>query len=298
MSLTTLCSSAIFFFLCTAIFNLFRMDLGWHELIKNKKKAQPFKEESFAKKNVAKLIDKQKAVLSSAQISLVNYLTLSAICSVLGFFAGRIIYNSSFIATVIGIFSTFIPFMYFSYRQTKLHAANLEALASSMMIVSNSYIITENIIATVKENIDNLEYPGPFRAFLTYVTLIDTDITAGLRRMEANVSNPYFSQWVNALVQAQKDRAMKYVAVSVVESLHDVLQVQAEAEAKLYDVWQEYFLVLIMIFSMPLIFRFLLSDAYAVMTTSFLGQSLFFLLICSVVFSVLCALKINRPLMV
>ena len=62
-------------------------------------------------------------------------------------------------------------------------------------------------------------------------------------------------------------------------------------------VWRDYLLTLILIFSVPLVFKFTLADAYVTLTTSMVGQGLFILLLISVFYSVLRALKINRPLM-
>ena len=115
--------------------------------------------------------------------------------------------------------------------------------------------------------------------------------------MEAKVNNPYFSQWIDALVQAQDDRSLKYVTVTVVDSMHDVLSVQAESDAAMYAVWRDYLMTLIMIFSVPLIFKFTLADAYLTLTGSLVGQSMFILLLAAVIFSVFRALKINKPLM-
>jgi hypothetical protein len=126
---------------------------------------------------------------------------------------------------------------------------------------------------------------------------MDSDINNGLPRMEAQVNNGHFSQWIDALILAQDDRALKYVAVSVVESMHDVLQAQQESDAAMYTVWRDYLLTLILIFSVPLVFKILMADAYVALTTSTIGQGLFVLLLVAVVYSVFRALKINRPLM-
>lgn len=144
----------------------------------------------------------------------------------------------------------------------------------------------------------NIEYPEPFKDFLTYVTLMDSSVEAGLRHLEMQVNNAYFSQWIDALVLAQSDRSLKYVTVSVVDSMHDVLSVQAESDAAMYAVWRDYLMTLIMIFSVPLIFKFTLADAYLTLTNSFGGQAMFILLLAAVIFSVFRALKINKPLMV
>ena len=165
-----------------------------------------------------------------------------------------------------------------------------------MMILSNSYVVTEDFIASVRDNLEILEHPEPFKDFLTYVTLMDSSVDNGLRRMEAKVNNPYFSQWIDALVLAQDDRSLKYVTVTVVDSMHDVLSVQAESDAAMYAVWRDYLMTLIMIFSVPLIFKFTLADAYLTLTGSLVGQSMFILLLAAVIFSVFRALKINKPL--
>ncbi|MBR2895340.1 MAG: hypothetical protein IKC03_06755 [Oscillospiraceae bacterium] len=165
-----------------------------------------------------------------------------------------------------------------------------------MMILSNSYIVTEDIITSVQDNLELLEYPAPFQYFLTYVSLMDSSVSAGLRRMGQRVNNSYFSQWIDTLVLAQDDRVLKYTSVAVVDSMHDVLTVQAESEAGMYAVWRDYLMTLMMIFSVPLIFKFTLPDAYLTMTTSMIGQGLFILLLIAVIFSVFCALKINKPL--
>ena len=149
----------------------------------------------------------------------------------------------------------------------------------------------------MQENLDNLSYKAPFQAFLTYVTYMDSDVRRGLRRMEEQVGNPYFSQWIDALVMAQDDRSLKYVCVSVVDSMHDVITAQQESDAAMFAVWRDYLLTLVLIFSVPLVFRFLMVEAYVTLTTSVVGQGLFLLLLAAVIYSVLRALKINTPLM-
>src|SRR5262249_21225030 len=153
------------------------------------------------------------------------------------------------------------------------------------MLLSNSYIVTEDFLKSVQDNIDLLEYPEPFRDFLTYVNLIDGNIKTGLRRMENQVDNLYFSQWVDALTMAQDDRSMKFITMSVVDAMNDVHQAQREADTALYAIWHEYFTVLILIFSTPVIFRILMKPAYLILVTTFPGQALLALLLAAAVYS-------------
>ena len=204
--------------------------------------------------------------------------------------------SSTLIAYAVAVIGMIAPLLVLGFNMTKSGTAKAERLCSSMTVVTNSYLSTEDIIRSVSENLDNLDYPAPFRSFLAYVTHMDSDVQHGLRRMEAEVNNPYFSQWIDALCIAQGDRALKYVSVSVVESMRDVISAQQESDAAMFAVWRDYLLTLILIFSVPLIFKFMMPDAYVTLTTSAAGQSMFMLLLGAVLFSVFRALRINTPI--
>lgn len=296
----TLISFAVFFLLCAAVVLLLRMDRGFAarrmERATRRGKLRTFQKQGRFRALTERLLTRCGELVRSSQMPPPAYYLLTALCAVGGYLAGRVIFSSFPIALSVATLGLIAPLLYFSFRETKAKAARLERLASSMTILSNSYIATEDLITSVQDDLEVLEYPEPFRDFLTYVTMMDSSVEHALRRMESQVDNPYFSQWIDALVLAQENRALKYAAAAVVDSMHDVLAVQAESDAAMYAVWRDYLMTLIMIFSVPLIFKFSLPDAYLTMTGSLVGQGLFVLLLAAVVFSVLCALKINRPL--
>lgn len=291
----------VFLLLSAAAFFFLRLDYALLDWItaraERKAKIKSFKKQSRISKLVDKLLAKCVSLITNSQMPKTAYYILTVVCAVGGYCAGKVIFSSFPIALAVGTFGLIAPLLFFSFRQTKAKTAQLERLASSMMILSNSYVVTEDFITSVRDNLEILEYPEPFKDFLTYVTLMDSSVGNGLRRMEATVNNPYFSQWIDALVLAQEDRSLKYVTVTVVDSMHDVLSVQAESDAAMYAVWRDYLMTLIMIFSVPLIFKFTLADAYLTLTGSLVGQSMFILLLAAVIFSVFRALKINKPLM-
>ena len=291
----------VFLLLSAAAFFFLRLDYALLDWItaraERKAKIKSFKKQSRISKLVDKLLAKCVSLITNSQMPKTAYYILTVVCAVGGYCAGKVIFSSFPIALAVGTFGLIAPLLFFSFRQTKAKTAQLERLASSMMILSNSYVVTEDFITSVRDNLEILEYPEPFKDFLTYVTLMDSSVATGLRRMEAKVNNPYFSQWIDALVLAQDDRSLKYVTVTVVDSMHDVLSVQAESDAAMYAVWRDYLMTLIMIFSVPLIFKFTLADAYLTLTGSVVGQSMFILLLAAVIFSVFRALKINKPLM-
>ena len=291
----------VFLLLSAAAFFFLRLDYALLDWItaraERKAKIKSFKKQSRISKLVDKLLAKCVSLITNSQMPKTAYYILTVVCAVGGYCAGKVIFSSFPIALAVGTFGLIAPLLFFSFRQTKAKTAQLERLASSMMILSNSYVVTEDFITSVRDNLEILEYPEPFKDFLTYVTLMDSSVATGLRRMEAKVNNPYFSQWIDALVLAQDDRSLKYVTVTVVDSMHDVLSVQAESDAAMYAVWRDYLMTLIMIFSVPLIFKFTLADAYLTLTGSLVGQSMFILLLAAIIFSVFRALKINKPLM-
>ena len=245
---------------------------------------------------LARLLQRAKSLIRGSKLPPPVYALMTAGCAIGGFLAGKFIYGSTLIAVALGVTLLLAPLLWLSFRETSSRSTEMDRLASSMMILSNSYLITEDFLTSVKENLEVLEAPEPFRDFYTYASYMDSSLRAGLQRMDQRVGNSYFSQWVDALIMAQEDRSLKYVTVSVVQSLNDALQVQRESDAAMYAVWRDYFLVLILIFSTPLVFRLPLADAYAAMTGTLIGQSLLLLLLATVVFSVFRALKINRPL--
>lgn len=301
MNNLTLFYFAVFILLGAAAFFMLRLDYVLLDRItaraERKAKIKSFKKQSKLSKAVDKLLAKCASLILNSQMPKTAYYILTVVCAVGGYFAGKVVFSSFPIALAVGTFGLIAPLLFFSFRQTKANTARLERLCSSMMILSNSYVATEDFIKSVQDNHEILEYPEPFKDFLTYVVMMDSSIDTGLRRMEARVNNPYFSQWVDALILAQEDRSLKYVTVTVVDSMHDVLSVQAESDGAMYAVWRDYLMTLIMIFSVPLIFKFTLADAYLTLTTSVVGQSMFILLLAAVIFSVFRALKINKPLM-
>ena len=210
---------------------------------------------------------------------------------------GKLLFSHMFFAVIVGVLGALSPQLFLRIKLTQAKSQRVEKLHSSMLIISNSYIVTEDFLQSVRDNLSVLEYPAPFRDFMTYTNYIDGSVKTGLRRMEAQVGNDYFSQWVNVLILAQDDRNMKYVPMSVVDAMADVRQAQRESDTAMYAIWREYFTVLSLIFAAPLIFRVLMRDAYTVLVTTLPGQFLLLLLLAAVVFSLVKAYRLNKPLL-
>jgi hypothetical protein len=79
--------------------------------------------------------------------------------------------------------------------------------------------------------------------------------------------------------------------------MNDVHQAQMEADTTMYAIWREYFTVLVLIFAAPVIFRVLMQPAYLILVTTLPGQALLVLLLAAVVYSLVKAVRLNRPLL-
>ena len=256
------------------------------------------KQKSSLGKRLSRLNQKRKNLVAQVQMGENSYRLMTIACIIAGGAIGKLVFKSSAFVVLIGGLGAAAPLLYLSFKDTKTRSSRMEKLRSTMMILSGSYIVTEDFLKTVQDNLELLEYPKPFQDFLTYCNYIDGNIKVALRRLEAQVNNAYFSQWIDVLVMAQDDRQLKYVTMSVVDSMNDVAQAQMESDTAIYAVWREYFMVLALIFAAPLIFKILMPMAYEILVTSLVGQGLFVLLLAAVVFSLVRALKLNKPILI
>lgn len=245
---------------------------------------------------VAKKNQQRKQTIKQINMPKITYMTMTVVGMVIGGCLGWVFFQGIIFVISVALMGALAPVFFINVISSKTKSARMSKLQSSMMILSSSYIITEDIVKSVTENIHSLEYPAPFEHFLANVRYVD-NVTVALRRLDNEVGNMYFSQWIDVLVAAQEDRSLKFVTMSVVDSMNDVAQVQMEADSAMYAVWREYFLVLFLIFSTPLVLKFLLADAYYILINSTVGQFLLLLLLISVIYSVAKAIKVNKPML-
>jgi len=289
---------AVFMLVTAAIFLISGLDKRIAAQHRRGQKAETMKlknQTPFTK--FAWLEQKRRKLVADVQIPKSVYWLLTGLGALVGAAIGKVCFHETFFAVIIGVLGTLGPLLYLSYKRTQAKSRHVAKLQSSMMLLSNSYIVTGDFVQSVQDNIDLLECPAPFRDFLTYVSMIDGNIKTGLRRMELQVDNIYFSQWIDTLILAQDDRNLKYITMSVVDAMNDVHQAQMEADTTMYAIWREYFTVLVLIFAAPMIFRVLMQPAYLILVSTLPGQSLLVLLLAAVVFSLVKAVRLNRPLL-
>ena len=85
------------------------------------------------------MAEKRRNLIEHSGVPKAAYCSMTVACTGIGFFAGRIVYNSLLISVAVSVISLFTPLLIFSLRQTKAQNAKLNRLSVSMMIPSNSY---------------------------------------------------------------------------------------------------------------------------------------------------------------
>lgn len=293
---------AVFLLLITAVLPIIGLEKAIDHALRKRKarhrKAEAMKlDKHHAFARLRRLNRKSQRLIFQAQMPLTTYYLMTALGIVSGAVVGKVFFSETMFVVLVAILGAFAPILFLNFKQTKTKSSRIEKLRSSMMILSGSYIVTEDFLKSVQENIELLEYPEPFIDFIAYVSYIDGSVKTALRRMENQVDNVYFSQWVDVLVMAQDDRSLKYVTMSVMDAMNDTAQAQLEADTAMFAIWREYFTILTLIFSTPLIFRILMATAYQILVTSFIGKGLLFLLLATTIYSIVIALRLNKPLL-
>jgi hypothetical protein len=298
MTLETIGVIAVFVLLCSAAAIMLNTE-KWRaaRASRSQMKKQFGIQKTTIWSRMTSLNEKRRNLVSDMSMSTAAYAILTIVCAGVGAVAGRALFQEILFIAILAILGAAAPLLYLTYRRTKLGGQRIDKLLTSMSMLSNSFIATEDFIASVRENVGRLEEPAPFRDFLAYVSYINGDTVAALHRLDSRVDNPYFTEWISAIIMAQEDRKMKYATIPIVDMLNDVRQAQMEADTAMYGIWYEYLTVLVLIFCAPIVMRLLMADAYAILVTSPIGQLLLVLLVVAVVYSLLRAVKLNKPVL-
>lgn len=194
----------VFAFMGMAIFLFLDLGAALHssakEVSRLRAKKRSFKAQGKLLRRIIALREKQRILVSQSPIHQSLYIGLTICSATGGFWVGKLVFNSVILAVLVATLALLLPVIVLSFRQNKSKTKRLNRLASSMLVLSNSYLVTEDFIASVRDNLSILEYPAPFRDFLTYATLMDSDIKSALRRLENRLNNAYASQWIDSLI--------------------------------------------------------------------------------------------------
>jgi len=175
-----------------------------------------------------------------------------------------ILINNLYLAPVLSFAFGMIPFIYASSTISTYEKHLKQEMETTLSVITNSYIRSDNIISAVEENIHYVKPPlkNVFESFLGDATAVSSNIKSALNNLKNKIDDDIFDEWVDVLIQCQDDRTLKDMLISVVGKLTDVRVVNNELKTTLASARNEYWMmVFLVVGNIPLLY-FLNKDWY------------------------------------
>lgn len=229
--------------------------------------------------------------------SLKAFWIMVALAGFCGVGLGRYLFRDGFLAVVTGLSALPIPYIILKVKARWYKRNQDELLENTMSIITNSYLSCNDILAAINENLDKLDIYLPFAEFITEVTLIDSNIKRGLRKLELSIGNAYFSEWIDILVLSQEQSGdFRFILPAVIQSMNDAKRLQIEADTVMMSVWREYFISIALAFSIIPLLRWSNAAWFEILVRTFAGKMLILLMLVMTLVSAFVVMKINKPL--
>lgn len=221
--------------------------------------------------------------------------------AIIGFAVGALLallMGNAFLVPVLGLAMAYIPVIYVrSTAATYKKQLNTE-LETALSIITTSYLRTEDILLSVRENIEFINPPvkAHFETFLIEASLINANVVSALNRLKLAVPNVVFHEWVNGLIRCQSDRTMKSTLLGTIQKFSDIRTVQAELDTGVASVKREAYMMMgMVVLNVPLLY--LINRAWFE-TLIYTTQGKIALAVCAgiVLFSYLRIMKLSAPI--
>lgn len=227
----------------------------------------------------------------------------TAVCftSIFLFGAGiifAILINNLYLAPVISVTFGLIPFFYASFTISTYEKHLKQEIETTLSVITNSYLRSDNLISAVEENIEYIKPPlkSVFQSFLGNATTVSSNIKTALNNLKDKVEDEIFKEWVDVLIQCQDDRTLKDMLLSVVAKLTDVRVVNNELKTMLQNARNEYWtMVILVIGNIPLLY-FLNKDWYNTLMFTTPGKIVLGICGAVILITALFMLKFTKPI--
>ena len=180
--------------------------------------------------------------------------------AVIGFAAGclaALLLGNAFLVPVLGLAFAYIPVFYIRATAGTYKKQLNSELETALSIITTSYLRTEDILTSVKENISFINPPvrAHFEEFITESELINANTVSALNRLKLKIPNVIFHEWVNTLIRCQSDRTMKNTLLSSIQKFSDVRVVQSELDSSVASIKREAFMMMgLVAINVPLLY--------------------------------------------
>ena len=189
-----------------------------------------------------------------------NQFTVTCAASLMLMIAGciaAIMINNFFMIPVFAIAFAGLPFLFARNTIAAYDKHIREEMETALSVVTTSYIRTDDIVTSVRENLTNLKPPirDIFAGFVGDAMMVSSDTKAALRNLRDRIDNDIFAEWCDTLIACQDDRTLNDILLPIVSKLTDVRIVNNELKTMLDAVRNEYLtMVALVVGNIPLIY--------------------------------------------
>lgn len=245
---------------------------------------------------IEKYRNRQRQLMKVTGIPFAVFILLTVIALAFGFVLGKMMFSDVFLACAMSTAFLVVPSLYLEMENNKRRNYDAERLENAMSIVTNSYISTGNIVQAIESSLPALEYRRPFEEFCEELHFLSSNVETALLHMGRAVKNNFFLQWVDTLVLAQTDRIQIQALPAIIAQMNEQRKAQIEADTSMVAIWQEYIIMLVMVCTIPLLFRVAMYRGYEILVTTFIGRLLMLCIIASMLHSLRRAVVLNHPI--
>lgn len=220
-------------------------------------------------------------------------LILFAVGGVLALLIGNI-----FLVPVMGIGFSFIPIWYLRSAAASYKKHLNEELETAISIITTSYLRTEDLLRSVRENLAYINEPvrANFESFIYESELINANTTSTINSLKLKIPNQVFHEWANILIQCQSDRTMKNTLPIIVQKFSDVRVVQAELEAMMQGPKREAItMMFLVVANIPLLY-FLNKNWFHTLIFTTPGKVALAICAAIILFSLTQIMKLSKPI--
>lgn len=220
-------------------------------------------------------------------------LILFAVGGVLALLIGNV-----YLVPILGVGFSLIPIWYLRSTAASYKKHLNEELETAISIITTSYLRTEDLIRSVKENLNYINEPvkANFEAFVYESELINANTTSAINSLKMKIPNRVFHEWANILIQCQSDRSMKNTLPTIVQKFSDVRVVQSELEAMMQGPRREAVtMMFLVIANVPLLY-FLNQDWFHTLLFTTPGKIALAICAAIILFSLTQIMKLSKPI--
>lgn len=221
--------------------------------------------------------------------------------SIILFAAGAVLallMGNVYMVPIMGIGFSLAPIWYLRSTAGTYKRHLNEELETAVSIVTTSYLRTEDLIRSVKENIPSINEPvkANFEAFVYESEMINANLTSAINSLKMKVPNRVFHEWANILIQCQSDRTMKNTLPTVIQKFSDIRIVQSELDAMMHGPRREAItMMFLVVANVPLLY-FLNKDWFYALVFTTPGKLALAICAAIILFAVSRIMKLSKPI--